>query len=705
MTPPNRPASVARAIAACLAPPRAADPPPPWLRAAQEESFRRTLAAVRHYGGALLADPVGTGKSWVALAVAHALAVPTTCLVPAALAPQWQRVAREAGVGVVVQSHESWSRATRPLTQGLVIVDESHRFRHPAIHRYSRLARALHGQRVLLLSATPVVNRLDDLLHQLLLCCRDDALATSGVPSLTQVLREQCAPSALAEVVVRAQQQGAGPTTLSRQIPATPAERHRAQRAWEALSRLQLSPDPAVRRLMRTCIAYSLASSTDAALETLHRYRQLLLQAQDGARVGVALSRRIIQRALLGDATQTVLWSLLGDSGEATDLCTDDLARLDATCAQLADVVHQGDPKVARLQDLLSDGRPSLVFCAFRATVHALRRQLTPRSRVAWCTGDAAGIGTARLAREMVLGWFRPGMRDPTGLGPRVLVTTDVAAEGLDLQLAARVVHYDLPWTAVRLEQRAGRVARLGSPHAAVEDIQLQPVPLLERELGIRTALTRKGRLGCWGDHDPPRMAWEAREALARRAAGMDEWRGLALGTSTRVRGLAAFEVLRGGAVVGRIVKVLASGAWQDDPELLAHALEDASQDTVASAGAMRRARATLQRAERQVALLHRHGVAERCHPPEQVRARRIIRRWARQAEVSRNHEALSAAARAHAVLARGLTAAERTWAEAICAADHEELAHLVAPATRKEAEGPCRLRLVGCIHFEPPSR
>ncbi|MBI3746094.1 MAG: hypothetical protein HY264_06140 [Chloroflexi bacterium] len=42
------------------------------------------------------------------------------------------------------------------------------------------------------------------------------------------------------------------------------------------------------------------------------------------------------------------------------------------------------------------------------------------------------------------------------------LLASDVAAEGLNLQRAGRIVHYDLPWTAVRLEQRDGRALRQG---------------------------------------------------------------------------------------------------------------------------------------------------------------------------------------------------------------------------------------------------
>jgi hypothetical protein len=98
-----------------------------------------------------------------------------------------------------------------------------------------------------------------------------------------------------------------------------------------------------------------------------------------------------------------------------------------------------------------------------------------------------------------------------------------VAAEGLDLQLAERVVHYDLPWTSVRLEQRAGRALRMGAVRDSVEVVTFQPPDPIEvrlrqlprlaekRRLKSRAGLDRDGRwlyrwraeLAAWGADGP----------------------------------------------------------------------------------------------------------------------------------------------------------------------------------------------------------
>src|SRR4051794_25652679 len=54
-------AEVARALVRSLIPAEADACPPPWLLPGQARSFRRALAALQRYGGALLADPVGSG--------------------------------------------------------------------------------------------------------------------------------------------------------------------------------------------------------------------------------------------------------------------------------------------------------------------------------------------------------------------------------------------------------------------------------------------------------------------------------------------------------------------------------------------------------------------------------------------------------------------------------------------------------------------
>lgn len=46
--------------------------------------------------------------------------------------------------------------------------------------------------------------------------------------------------------------------------------------------------------------------------------------------------------------------------------------------------------------------------------------------------------------------------------GPKILLASEVASEGVDLQFSSLVINYDLPWNPMRIEQRIGRIDRIG---------------------------------------------------------------------------------------------------------------------------------------------------------------------------------------------------------------------------------------------------
>ena len=118
---------------------------------------------------------------------------------------------------------------------------------------------------------------------------------------------------------------------------------------------------------------------------------------------------------------------------------------------QLADAARHAqsaDSKLRRLYRLLSRLRePAIVFTEYRDTLLHVRAQVAP---------DAAIIhgGMTREQRHAALAAF-PHCR--------VLLATDAAGEGLNLQQHCRVViNLELPWNPMRLEQRIGRVDRIG---------------------------------------------------------------------------------------------------------------------------------------------------------------------------------------------------------------------------------------------------
>lgn len=484
----------AREVAASLArlacPRMAPDVPPAWLRPAQGEPWLRVVGAVRAYRGALLAEPPGSGKTWIALAAALALTRrPVTCLVPAVVQSQWRAVAARTGAIIALGTHEQASRGRLPPLNELVIVDESHNYRNAQIRRYAHVARWLAGRKAILLSGTPVINRLDDLLHQLALVIRDDALALHGVPSLRALGERRELPEAIARIVIRS----AASTSLPGQRARTVNFRLglRVSHVLRAIRALDISRDKGVRTLVRGVLMRAAASSPAALAGALRRYGFLLASHADAVQSGCSVSRDDLRRWAGAGGEQTVMWAVVNDGAESAELCPDDAGRVRALLAMLADVTPQDDPKAGLLTEVLGDGRRTLIFTTLRETVAWLRRTVGYH-RAAWCTGDGAGIGMARWPRNEVLRLFGPDARQEA---PAILISTDIAAEGLDLQRAERVVHYDLPWTPARLEQRVGRAARLGAAVAEVEVVRFDPPRLIERAIHSVRVLRQKADL------------------------------------------------------------------------------------------------------------------------------------------------------------------------------------------------------------------
>lgn len=149
----------------------------------QQRAAVRGLKIARAYGGVVLADAVGLGKTRVGLAIAAALrrdarAHPTNagnspiyCCVPARLAEQWRAAIIAAGLNdFVVVTHTAMSRAgfdefTKTTQPSVILVDEAHRFRNPSAKRSRRLAELAAHAPLVLISATPICNSQWDLYH------------------------------------------------------------------------------------------------------------------------------------------------------------------------------------------------------------------------------------------------------------------------------------------------------------------------------------------------------------------------------------------------------------------------------------------------------------------------------------------------------------------------------------------------------------
>ncbi|HWO43128.1 MAG TPA: helicase-related protein [Candidatus Eisenbacteria bacterium] len=155
------------------------------------------------------------------------------------------------------------------------------------------------------------------------------------------------------------------------------------------------------------------------------------------------------------------------------------------------------DTKLAALFDLLSKKHQKekiIVFTQFADTVCYLEKQLKALglASVAGVTGDSAD--------PTVIAWrFSPvsnNKRDQISPSDelRVVIATDVLSEGQNLQDAAIVVNYDLPWAIIRLIQRVGRVDRIGQKAEDILCYSFLPADGVDRIISLRSRVRQRLR-------------------------------------------------------------------------------------------------------------------------------------------------------------------------------------------------------------------
>lgn len=164
---------------------------------------------------------------------------------------------------------------------------------------------------------------------------------------------------------------------------------------------------------------------------------------------------------LLGDSRAPRVSSALPESPVIARQELRDVQRLLQQLADLGGRDSKFEQFIIALERATNDGRSCLVFSEFTDTVEYLRDSLFPRygSALGCYTGDGGQVYeegrwrpvskeeiTARLSRREI----------------RILLCSDAASEGLNLQTASALINYDLPWNPARVEQRIGRIDRIG---------------------------------------------------------------------------------------------------------------------------------------------------------------------------------------------------------------------------------------------------
>jgi superfamily II DNA or RNA helicase len=410
----------------------------------QIDAADRAIEIAGAFGGVILADEPGLGKSFVAAEIARRMRCDIDLIVPASLVRQWRETLRDFGVDAIILTHDGIITSpfiADPSRRRLVIVDEAHAFRNPRTQRYDALARRTLAARVVLVTATPVCNSAGDLHALIALITPDDALRAIGIASIDVAFerRDFATIERIVSALVIRRDRSVLPDSLQFGDLQRNVVRHVSHAAIDALEFPLTGRAP----LLRQFLWRRLESSEAALAESAKRQRRFYERVLENGR---ALTKRDYRRAFAneedGDAFQQLLfWELFVPSSEAIDAeaIRGEMRRLD-------DLRPISD-KLELLRGVLT-GEPTLIFTAFHATARLL--------------------GSALRSPVGAVDAFRAGRID-------LLISTDVAAEGLNLQRAAVVVHYDIPWNPVKLDQRNGRAHRIGQTRDIVRAIYFLP--------------------------------------------------------------------------------------------------------------------------------------------------------------------------------------------------------------------------------------
>ncbi|MEH1835173.1 MAG: SNF2-related protein [Nostoc sp.] len=405
----------------------------------QIETARKVL---RQLGGrALLADEVGLGKTIeagliIAEYLARGMVQSMLVLTPASLVSQWQsELSDKFNIATITTDNrdpqqpidEFWTNNPRIIaslntaksakhyphvtsrTWDLVVVDEAHHLKNRTTLNW-KLVNALNKRFILMLTATPVQNSLVELFN-LLTLLKPGLLQTEAafkkeyvdsrngrVPKNPEKLR-----SLMREVMVR-NTRALVDVKLPKRFATTITVTSQAgeEKLYQDLSEYLRSSEDKLDRLSRTNLLMRAGSSPGALADSL---KQLTLRLPD--------------------------------------------EELKSLARRAAQVKHVEKAKV--LVEMLSkSSQKTLVFTTHKATSTYLAKTLLA-ANIPFAEFQG---GMSLKQKDEAIAAFRDNVS--------VLLASETGGEGRNIQFANAIVNYDLPWNPMKIEQRIGRIHRIG---------------------------------------------------------------------------------------------------------------------------------------------------------------------------------------------------------------------------------------------------
>ncbi|QZT35388.1 DEAD/DEAH box helicase [Caldalkalibacillus thermarum TA2.A1] len=405
----------------------------------QVEAAKKVITEM--HGRAILADEVGLGKTIEAGLIlkeymVRGLVKKALILVPASLVIQWTKeLTQKLAIPAVAQKKEymwkecdilvaSIDTAKRPPHRNhvleqeydMVIVDEAHKLKNPKSKNYEFMLQ-LKKKYCLLLTATPVQNEISELFHLVSLLrpgVLGDAQAFQKhyVKGKRQTKNNDKLQALLSKVMIRNMRKDGSVHFTKRHV-------HNIY--------LDLSPEE------------------KALYDAVTRFVQEHYQQEFG--LANIFSLITLQKEVCSskEATFLTLYNMFQKCGEHSPL----RPKIWDLLSLIKKIEHH--TKALKTMELIKDiGDKVIVFTEYRATQDYLQRILYEHG----ITSVPFRGGFRRNKKDWMTELFEKRAQ--------VLIATEAGGEGINLQFCNHIINYDLPWNPMRVEQRIGRVHRLG---------------------------------------------------------------------------------------------------------------------------------------------------------------------------------------------------------------------------------------------------
>jgi superfamily II DNA or RNA helicase len=410
-------------------------------------------------GRAILADEVGLGKTIEAgivmkELVARGKAKSILVLTPASLASQWQqelwdkfgeRFVRHddddfRGFSkhdkIVASIDTAKSAQHYPDIIGrewdLVVIDEAHYLKNKKTQRYS-LADDITARHALMLTATPIQNNLMELYNLI-------NLIKPGLLGTMQNFEEEYIGDAQGRVLLHAQR-------LQKLLQQVLIRNRRHETGLKFPER-----KVETNRVTASKGEYDLHQAVSNFIRTYKDFFESHLAL-------MVLEREVASSA---PALAKTLMNMLPKVHDP-----EVKAAMEALHHQAESIKRNA--KVNLISDIATNTKEKMiVFTQFRETQELLSRRLTQE-----------GVSNVKFHGQLTPGRRRKALEEFRG-PIQVLVATDSGSEGLNLQFCHVLVNYDLPWNPMRVEQRIGRVHRIGQESSNVVILNLAVADTIE---------------------------------------------------------------------------------------------------------------------------------------------------------------------------------------------------------------------------------